>query len=117
MKRFLWLALLTALTIFFAAPVALAILDVWCYAVLGHAVTGIEWNADSVPIALAFLIPAAACAIFAAIVAEEPASSADAAWRYVPPPPPPKRPGTNPPPTYERPPTPPSPPPRRDARG
>ena len=114
MKRFLLFALFATLAIFFAAPAALGIFDGWCYTVLGRAVTGVVWNADSVILSGLFLVPAGGCALIVGFVAEEDTGPSPA---WVPGPPPPKRPGSNPPPTYARPPMPPAPPPPRDLRG
>lgn len=106
MKRFLPLALLTTLTIFFATPAMLGIFDVWCFVMLGRAVSAIEWTEITIVLALGMLIPASGCVFVASIIAEPAAPLRP----YVPGPPPPKRAGSNPPPTYERPPPPPSPP-------
>lgn len=115
MKRFLLLALFVTLAIFFAGPGALGIVDIWCYVVLGRAVTGVVWHADAVFLSVFFVIPAAGCAIFAGVIATE---DSEPPVRWTPPPPPPKRTvGHNPPPTYERPPAPPNPPPPRDLQG
>lgn len=71
MKRFLLLALWTALTIFFATPAVLGIADIWCYAVLGRAVTGVAWGPDPVMLAALFLAPAFGCAVVTGLIAEE----------------------------------------------
>ncbi|MBN9462675.1 MAG: hypothetical protein J0H00_15830 [Burkholderiales bacterium] len=58
MKRFVPRASTTALTIFLATPMAIAVVDGWCYVVLGRTVAGIQWTDDRVALALIMLIPA-----------------------------------------------------------
>lgn len=71
MMRFLLATLFAALAIFFATPMALVIVDAWCYVALGHAVTGIEWNPNTGAVTIIFLIPAALSTLFAVACATD----------------------------------------------
>jgi hypothetical protein len=71
MKRFLLLAICTALTIFFATPAVLGIVDSWCYVVLGRTVTGVDWSGGNAMVAWAMLIPMIGCVFVGGFIAEE----------------------------------------------